>query len=195
MKILILGGTLFIGKRFVELIQNKNYDITLANRGISGKADIKIDRNDIQSCKNLNNNYYDVVIDFSCYKLEQLTNVLQNIKLNKYIFISTSGVDFLPFRNVGPQDYEMAAYIFNKKKSEDYIVENISNYSIIRPCYVVGEGDYTNRFYKSGGKYYWNNGVELTFYIEVDRLVDIINKTLNAQESSIISPCNGREGS
>lgn len=194
MKILILGGTLFIGKRFVESIQNKKYDIILANRGISGKVDIKIDRNNIESCKNLND-YYDIVVDFSCYNLDQLTNVLSNIQFNKYIFISTSGVDFLPFRNVGPADYEMAAYIFNKKKCEDYITENISNYKIIRPCYVVGEGDYTNRFYKSGGKYYWNNGVELTFYIEVDRLVDIINNTLKAQESSIIRPCGGREGS
>lgn len=195
MKILILGGTLFIGKHFAEFIKNKNFDITLANRGISGKTDIKIDRNNIEACQVLNHNYYDVVIDFSCYKLEQLTNVLQNIKFNKYIFISTSGVDFLPFKNVGTQDYEMAAYIFNKKKCEDYIIENISNYNIIRPCYVVGDGDYTNRFYKNGDKYFWKNGNELTFYIEVSKLVNIINNTLNIQESSIISPCGGREES
>lgn len=189
MKILILGGTLFIGKRFVELIQNKNYNITLANRGVSGKVDIKIDRNNTESCKNLNNSYFDIVVDFSGYNPEQLINVISNIRFNKYIFISTSGVAFLPFRNVGPEDYEMAAYIFNKKKCEDYIIENISNYNIIRPCYVVGEGDYTERFYKNGYKYFWKNGKELDFYIEVTDLNNIILDCFYKSQNSIVSPC------
>jgi nucleoside-diphosphate-sugar epimerase len=189
MKILILGGTLFIGKRFVELIQNKNYNITLANRGVSGKVDIKIDRNNAESCKNLNNSYFDIVVDFSGYNPEQLINVVSNIRFNKYIFISTSGVAFLPFRNVGPEDYEMAAYIFNKKKCEDYIIENISNYNIIRPCYVVGKGDYTERFYKNGSKYFWKNGKELDFYIEVTDLNNIILDCFSVYKNSIISPC------
>ena len=189
MKILILGGTLFIGKRFVELIENKNYNITLANRGVSGKVDIKIDRNNSESCKNLNNSYFDIVVDFSGYNPEQLINVISNIRFNKYIFISTSGVAFLPFRNVGPEDYEMAAYIFNKKKCEDYIIENISNYNIIRPCYVVGEGDYTERFYKNGSKYFWKNGKELDFYIEVTDLNNIILDCFYKSQNSIVSPC------
>ena len=189
MKILILGGTLFIGKRFVELIENKNYNITLANRGVSGKVDIKIDRNNSESCKNLNNSYFDIVVDFSGYNPEQLINVVSNIRFNKYIFISTSGVAFLPFRNVGPEDYEMAAYIFNKKKCEDYIIENISNYNIIRPCYVVGEGDYTERFYKNGSKYFWKNGKELDFYIEVTDLNNIILDCFYKSQNSIVSPC------
>jgi len=189
MKILILGGTLFIGKHFVELIQNKNYDITLANRGISGKVDIKIDRNNTESCKNLNNSYFDIIVDFSGYNPEQLINVVSNIRFNKYIFISTSGVEFLPFRNVGPEDYEMAAYILNKKHCEDYIINNINNYNIIRPCYVVGEGDYTNRFYKKENKYYWNNGQELTFYIGVEKLSKLIFECLQNAGNSIISPC------
>lgn len=189
MKILILGGTLFIGKRFVELIENKNYNITLANRGVSGKVDIKIDRNNSESCKNLNNSYFDIVVDFSGYNPEQLINVISNIRFNKYIFISTSGVAFLPFRNVGPEDYEMAAYIFNKKKCEDYIIENISNYNIIRPCYVVGEGDYTERFYKNGSKYFWKNGKELDFYIEVTDLNNIIIDCFYKSQNSIVSPC------
>lgn len=189
MNILILGGTLFIGKRFVESIQNKNYKIILANRGISGKADIKIDRNDIQSCKNLNNNYYDVVIDFSCYKLEQLTNVLQNIKFNKYIFISSSAVEGIPFQNISPDMYEMARYAYNKKEGEDFIINNIKNYSIIRPCYIVGEEDYTNRFYKKNNKYYWNNGLELTYYIEVEKLSEIIFNTISSKNNLILNPC------
>ncbi len=189
MKILILGGTLFIGKHFVELAKKENLNIFLANRGIAGHADIKINRNDINSCKILNNNYYDIVIDFSGYNVDQLTNVLQNIKFNRYIFISTSGVEFLPFRNVGPADYEMAAYILKKKYCEDYIINNIDNYNIIRPCYVVGEGDYTNRFHKKENKYYWNNGQELTFYIEVEKLSNLIFECIELSENRIISPC------
>jgi len=189
MKVLILGGTLFVGKHFVNYLKDKNYDVTLANRGISGKADIKIDRNNSNTCKNLNNNYYDIIIDFSCYNLDQLTNVLSYVKFYKYIFISTSGVDFLPFHNVAPEYYEMAMYIFNKKKCEDYILKNIFNYTIIRPCYIVGDGDYTNRFYKNENKYYWNNGQELTFYIEVNQMSELIFNTFNNTKNSIISPC------
>jgi len=189
MKILILGGTLFVGKHFAKVLKDKGYDITLANRGISGEVNIKIDRNNIDTCKNLNNNYYDIIIDFSCYNLEQLINTLNYVKFDKYIFISTSGVDFLPFHNVAPEHYEMAMYIFNKKKCEDYIVKNISNHTIIRPCYIVGEGDYTNRFYKNGNKYYWNDGKELTFYIEVGKFSSIIFNSFKNKGANIISPC------
>ena len=192
MKILILGGSLFVGKSFANLIKQKcpAAKIYLANRGLSGECDIQIDRNLEESCKLLKNSTYDVVVDFSCYDLNQMRNTFQNLHFNKYIFISSSAVEALPLFNVGPQDYEMARYAMNKKACEDFIINNVEDYSIIRPCYIVGDNDYTNRFLKtSEGKYLWkSDGVELTYYIEVERLSEIIFSHFS-EKNSIVNPC------
>jgi nucleoside-diphosphate-sugar epimerase len=190
MDILILGGGKFVGKNFVEYASvNSDFNLILANRGFSKTPDIIIDRDNEKDCVNLKDKEYDVVIDFSCYNLNQFINTYQFLNFNKYIFISTSAVGAMPFQNVGPEMYEMARYAYNKKKCEDFIINNVKNYSIIRPCYIVGEGDYTNRFYKEDDKYYWNNGAELTYYIEVDSLSKITFNEINNTSNRIVNPC------
>jgi nucleoside-diphosphate-sugar epimerase len=190
MNILILGGSQFVGKNFVEHVSiDKRYNLHLANRGTIKKPDIIIDRDNEKDCVNLKNKQYDVVVDFSCYDLNQFKNTYQFLNFNKYIFISTSAVLGIPFQNVSPDMYEMARYAYNKKECEDFIVNNVKNYSIIRPCYIVGEGDYTNRFYKKHDKYYWNNGLELTNYIEVDDLSKITFNEINNTFNNIVNPC------
>jgi hypothetical protein len=85
--------------------------------------------------------------------------------------------------------YEMVNYAYAKKECEDFIINNIKNYSIIRPCYIVGEGDYTNRFYKKNNKYYWNNDLELTYYIEVNALSEVIFNQISNPNTLILNPC------
>ena len=190
MNILILGGSKFVGKNFVDYISiDSDYNIFLANRGITKTPDIVINRDNEKDCINLKNKEYDVVVDFSCYDLNQFKNTYQYLKFNKYIFISTSAVEAIPFQNVSPDMYEMVRYANNKKECEDFIVNNIKNYSIIRPCYIVGKDDYTNRFYKKDNKYYWNNGLELTYYIEADILSKLIFNQLNNSSNCIVNPC------
>jgi hypothetical protein len=190
MNILILGGSKFVGKNFVDYIStNSYYNIILANRGITKISDIVINRDNEKDCINLKNKEYDIVVDFSCYDLNQFKNTYQYLKFNKYIFISTSAVEAIPFQNVGPDMYEMVRYAYNKKECEDFITNNIKNYSIIRPCYIVGKDDYTNRFYKKDDRYYWNNGLELTYYIEADILSKLIFNQLNNSSNTIVNPC------
>ena len=190
MNVLILGGTKFVGKNFVDYIStSSDYNIILANRGITKTPDIFINRDNEKDCSNLKNKEYDIVVDFSCYDLNQFKNTYQYLKFNKYIFISTSAVEAIPFQNVGPDMYEMARYAYNKKECEDFITNNIKNYSIIRPCYIVGKDDYTNRFYKKDDKYYWNNGLELTYYIEADTLSKLIFNEINNSSNTIVNPC------
>lgn len=190
MNILILGGSKFVGKNFVDYASiNTDYNIILANRGITKTPNIVINRDNEKDCINLKNKEYDVVVDFSCYDLNQFKNTYQSLKFNRYIFISTSAVEGIPFQNVSPDMYEMARYAYNKKECEDFIVNNIKNYSIIRPCYIVGKDDYTNRFYKKDDKYYWNNGLELSYYIEADALSKVIFNEINNTSNSIVNPC------
>ena len=192
--ILILGGTKFVGKSFANYLGsldgvNKKYRIFLANRMIAGRCDIKINRDDNKSCTILKKYFFDVVIDFSCYNLTQFKNTYDYLSFNKYIFISTSAVEGIPFQNVSPDMYEMVNYAYAKKECEDFIINNIKNYSIIRPCYIVGDGDYTNRFYKKDNKYYWNNGLELTYYIEVNALSEVIFNQIGNPNTLTLNPC------
>jgi 2'-hydroxyisoflavone reductase len=99
-KILILGGTNFIGRNLIEtLLILDNYDITIFNRGKSNSnlypevKKIYGDRNtpEIDSIFSKN---WDYIIDLSCYfpnSLSKITKQLNN-SVKRYIFISTCSV-------------------------------------------------------------------------------------------------------
>jgi nucleoside-diphosphate-sugar epimerase len=196
MKILILGGTKFVGKEIAKsiILDGKN-EINFLNRGISNPSFFKkyktifMDRNDSNFFLK-EKLFYDLVIDVSCYDIDQLTNVVKNINFEKYIFISSSAVNGVPFLNVSPDMYEMAQYAYKKKKCEDYFINNIRKYLIFRPCYIVGEYDYTDRFYKKDGIYFWKNGLKLDYYIESKDLAKLIIDNIYFENSGIIKPCD-----
>jgi nucleoside-diphosphate-sugar epimerase len=189
-KILILGGTKFLGKSLVKYLNSQNnFTFFLANRGKSGQSDIFIDRENYASCQILKEYKFDAVIDLSCYTKSHFENTYKNLTFLKYIFISSSAVEAIPFINAEPDMLEIIKYAYNKKECEDFIIKNIKDYFIIRPCYIVGENDYTNRFYRKNNKYYWNNGTELTYYIEVENLVKIIVEAIESKNNKIINPC------
>jgi hypothetical protein len=85
--------------------------------------------------------------------------------------------------------YKMVRYAYCKKECEDFIKDNIKDYQIIRPCYVVGKYDYTNRFYKENNKYYWKNGTELSYFIENESLVKFIIENIKNSNNLILNPC------
>lgn len=185
-----------IGRKLIEeLLKNQNYQIDIANRNLSNPTlfnDLKkiiIDRNDKQSCKKLIKKAYDLVVDISCYNIDQFINTYNFLNFNKYIFISTSAVEAIPFQNVSPDMYEIVSYAHQKKECEDFIINNIKNYTIIRPCYVVGDYDYTDRFYKKDNKYYWNNGNELNYFIDCKELVSKIINLIDFDDKIIFNPC------
>lgn len=188
--ILILGGSQFIGLDFYNYIGELGHDVVTANRGYHIRPTITIDRNHPEACSNLRCLKYNIVVDFSGYTLDHVKNSYQYLNFDKYIFISSSAVEALPFQNVGPQDRAMAVYAENKKKCEDFIIQNAKNYTIIRPCFVVGENDYTNRFIKYGEKYYWKEGgEELTYLIESSSLSRVIHDSFEKNDRCIINPC------
>ena len=101
-RILILGGTNFIGRYLVEkLIEMNTYDLTLLNRGQTNSdlfpklKTIISDRNHEDIKKAINGNW-DYVIDVSCYHPNDLKNTLAclNDNLERYIFISTCYYSF-----------------------------------------------------------------------------------------------------
>jgi len=72
-KILIIGGTNFIGRNLVEQLKNEDrYELTLLNRGITNAnlfpdiKKIKGDRNAKEIAELVRGNW-DYIIDLSCY--------------------------------------------------------------------------------------------------------------------------------
>jgi nucleoside-diphosphate-sugar epimerase len=167
-KILIVGGTQMVGRDFVELLSdNINYKLYIANRGITNKdlfkhlEHINIDRNHLDSCKELSGRFFDIVIDFSCYNINQLNNILKFISYDYYILISTQSV--LDTHAIQTKTHWLHQYAKDKKELEKYSIDNnLKNTSIIRPCALYGKHDYTNRFYSSDNKFYWkHSGTEV----------------------------------
>lgn len=190
--ILIFGGTQFIGRSLVEeLIKNKIHEITLCNRGISNLDifpsvnRIKCDRNTLdKECKNIFNEFYDFVFDFSGYQEPQLSNISKYLRCHKYIYISSIAVIR---RQI---DSEMQNYANNKISCEFFIKKTYPNYCIVRPTYVVGDYDYSNRFYKKNNEFYWlNTETKLNDYITTNELNKILLNEIDFSNCSKTIDC------
>jgi 2'-hydroxyisoflavone reductase len=165
-KVLILGGTGFIGPHFVDALVAGGHKITLFNRGkrdpevragieqLLGDRDGQID--------SLKGRDFDVVIDNSGYKPSQvrLTAGLLRDHVRQYIFISSIAV-YADFKVAGiDEDYPLAVLADPATEvvnGETYgalkvvcekIVEDTfgKRATIIRPTYIAGPGDHTDRF-------------------------------------------------
>ena len=162
-QILILGGTQMLGRSFLELILSskpENTIITIANRGVTNPNlfpnlnFIKIDRDHFNQCKALNNGVnYDLVVDFSCYNLNQIINTTKHLKYKKYIYISTISASDDNLKT--EKNKEIRNYAKKKREVEDFVT-NIENITYFRPPFVYGKYDYTGRTYQKNGKFYLN---------------------------------------
>ena len=106
--ILILGGNGFLGSETLELLSEKEHEITIVNRGnnyygsasrIEGtvKSHIICDRDTLirKTCPELKNSEkYDAVIDFSSYSPLHMESMIDMLKgrVSLYVFISTDAV-------------------------------------------------------------------------------------------------------
>lgn len=205
-KILILGGTHFIGRNLIERLSfNKNYDLTIFNRGLTNPTlfpyikKIIGDRN-TNEINLINQSHWDYVIDLSCYFPNSLSNIINELPkaLKKYIFISTCSVyqnENIILRNEDAlindcnqdqfEDQSTSSYGNRKAECERILQSSRLNFTILRPALVYGKYDSTDRFY------YWlhqakkydqilipNNGKQLFSVTYVKDLVDTIEKTI-----------------
>lgn len=167
MKILVIGGSYFLGGAFT-LIASKEHELTLLNRGTYSMArygvrEYKADRRDVKALRSIPADYYDVIVDFCAYEPGDIKLILENVKglpnlTQKYIFIST--VDAYE-RQVGyvKDEYTPLSTIRYSGENGDYIYKKIClerelsevcdtmgiDYTIIRPSIIYGPNDYSKR--------------------------------------------------
>lgn len=166
LRVLILGGTGFIGPHFVTALGAGGHKITLFNRGKrdpeakQGVEQLLGDRNnDLES---LEGRDWDVVVDNSGYTPNQVklsTDLLKD-RAKHYIFISSIAV-YDDFQNPPiDEDHKLTPIgdmPTDKLAGENYgalkvlceeVVEKAygKRANIIRPTYIAGPGDFSDRF-------------------------------------------------
>ncbi len=166
MKILILGGTRFLGKYLAEYGLKNRHEITLFNRGKSNPhlfPDIEKLRGDRDGdLESLKNRSWDLVIDVCGYvpRVVEQSAALLKRHVEKYLFISTMIV-YEDLNKVGLSEQDTLATM-GDNPDEEVTSENYGplkgdcervvtkyfpeNHLIIRPGVIMGPGDNTDRF-------------------------------------------------
>ncbi len=166
MNILILGGTQFVGKHITTAALKNNHTVTLFNRGKTSKEQIdgvtylvgdrdgKLDA--------LKGKKFDAVIDVNGYLPRLVKDTCELFKDNipHYVFISTISVydhgfgepididsPLATLEDESTEEITGETYGGLKVLCEDEVLEIYEdNATIIRPGYIVGSDDHTDRF-------------------------------------------------
>lgn len=184
MKILVLGGTRFFGKRAVSKLIQKGYDVTIATRGQQTDEfgdlvkRIILDRTNRESLEHaLEGLTFDVVYDNICYAPDEAKDLLEVVegKIGKYIVTSSlavydKGIN-VEEESFDPYHYPIVygtradfSYAEGKRAVEAVIYQSFNIPAIaVRFPVVIGQNDYTRRL-----AFYVENTYKGTPYTALD---------------------------
>ena len=161
MRILILGGTRFLGKKILKnLLDSKNEIWVISRRKLSGWEGVHFlntERED--GINSLIGKTFDLTLDFIAYKEKDISEIYLKIHSKKYILISTTWITRLwegkianEFKLIKKKNIQLSEvtrkYLIGKYKCEKLILKLINkdfNAKIIRLPIILGEGDHTGR--------------------------------------------------
>ena len=210
MKILVMGGTRFVGKSLVGKLLNQNHDIDIFTRGNKSNPEntnlIKGDRNDIECILKLQNNKYDVIYDISGRELEQTKLLIDNVadSFQRYIYVSSAGVYSenyeLPLSEDSPLDPQSRHK--GKFETENWLIEQKIPFTSFRPTYIYGPGNYNKienwffeRLFQLKKIPIPGDGSLITQLGHVSDLSDVMIKCLDFEKSkNSIYNCSGEKG-
>lgn len=164
MKILVLGGSLFLGKCFVKMVKDE-MEITVFNRGNQklpweNVNQLVGDRHAAGDLEQLKNYDFDAVVDFCAYEKGDIEAVFQVLggNLKQYIFVSTCDVyergkgcylDETAGFEYGRFPGEAGAYIAGKVALEKELVVQAKKHNVaftsVRPAFIYGPDNYAPR--------------------------------------------------
>ncbi len=173
MKILVLGGTRFVGRAIVRRLLREGHNVTILNRGISPDSfatrvrRVVGDRRDPDTLRRaVAKGDYDAVVDVTAYRGEETSAALEAFRTitGHFIHISTAAVYlireglFPPFREedfagrLSPRpsaDRSSWLYAYHKRRCEEVLQraweEDRFPSTSLRLPMVIGPGDYTRR--------------------------------------------------
>lgn len=158
MKIVILGGTKYVGLELLSLICK--YDVYVLSRKkivLNNITSVIVDRKDSSSLRNeIKKIEPNIIVDMICYDKEDASNIINILSslsnLKHYILISTFFIynyssKYEEFENIKIENIE-DNYTKNKYLAEKQIVESeiYPKTSIIRFPFIFSIDDYSKRF-------------------------------------------------
>lgn len=167
MNILVIGGTYFLGKAFVEAIAGKA-KVSVLNRGNRPLAlpegaeitEYHVDRHDRKKLEAMNLPEFDVVVDFCAYTKGDISDILKILgsRIKQYIFVSTCDVYPHVSGRVYDEESDFETMEFGGEAG-DYITGKVAlerelrslcgalgiSYTSIRPTFIYGPDNYAPR--------------------------------------------------
>ena len=210
MKILVMGGTRFVGKSLVRKLLNQNYDVDVFTRGNKAHHEktnlIRGDRNNLESILKLKNKKYDFVYDISGRELEQTKLLIQNLcdSFQRYIYVSSAGVYKdnyeLPLSENDPVDTNSRHK--GKFETENWLTNQKIPFTSFRPTYIYGPGNYNKienwffeRLFNNKSIPIPGDGSLITQLGHVSDLTDVMIRCINYDISkNNIYNCSGDKG-
>ncbi len=159
MRVLVIGGTRFIGRHTVQELLARGHQVTVFHRGKTPSpfgdqvTEVLGDRLDVSSVSHaLHGTRYDGVVDVAyawdsgtgAREIGYVADALEGTT-RKYVYLSSVSVyrdGPLPFTEDGPRDPSLGSYSEDKIAAEDYLFDahrgGRFDVSVIRPPFVYG---------------------------------------------------------
>jgi 2'-hydroxyisoflavone reductase len=161
MRLLVLGGTVFLGRAIAAEAEARGHDVTCAARGIKNNSPgrlVKIDRDDPDGLAPLVGEHFDTVIDVAKISYPHVRRAVDSIKTSHWTFVSSISVyaDHRTGRTDDPifdpiQEQGTAETMHNYggiKVASENAVRDVWGESafIVRSGLITGRGDVSDRF-------------------------------------------------
>ncbi len=154
MRILIMGGTRFIGVYLTKILVEQGHEVVLFNRGnrpapVEGVKQIKGDRTDLGTLKEkLAKEQFDAIFDNNGRELSDTQPLVEIFKdrVQHFVYMSSAGVylksDQLPHIEGDPVDPKSRHK--GKHETEAYLAAQGIPFTAIRPTYIYGPQNYND---------------------------------------------------
>lgn len=153
MKVLIIGGSRFVGPILVSQLLNSGHEVTVFNRGQVKNSYpenvryIQGDRNDGFNIKD----HFDVVVDMCAYDGAQTQMALEQLSCDLFVHFgsvaSYKKSEVFPLTEESETGYWpfMGDYSKGKVECEQVLAASGRKYATIRPDYILGANNYVDR--------------------------------------------------
>jgi nucleoside-diphosphate-sugar epimerase len=154
MRVLIMGGTRFIGVSLTKILVQEGHEVVLFNRGnkpapVEGITQIHGDRTDASQLKaKLSGESFDAVFDNNGRELSDTQPLVEIFKdkIKHFVYVSSAGVylksDEMPHFEGDPVDPNSRHK--GKHETEAYLAASGIPWTSIRPTYIYGPGNYND---------------------------------------------------